>query len=330
MQYTVTINQAKALEWGLNAQQALLFAFVYECPSWANKVKTDGGEFFALSKAKIVEELPLLTDKPDTAYRLLIALRDAGLIDLSSTSNITLIRLTVKAKEWNRKLDGSEKYPTSDKAEGRKKIRGGSEKNPIKVGKKSEQGRKNIRRGSEKSPTNQVTSNQGTNQVTSNQDLPEGSDKPNQPGTLVLVVDQTSGPRVEIPADMPGPKDQTCKTFKAWANYAMAYRKRYQCWPVWNAAAGGILGKLVDRLGVDVAHSVAAYYLTINDSRIVNDCHSLTNLIAKAEAYHTQWATGRQMNSRTARQIEDTQANMNAAQEAARLILDGEKRNAFL
>ncbi|KRP78079.1 hypothetical protein [Pseudomonas lactis] len=330
MQYTVTINQAKALEWGLNAQQALLFAFVYECPSWANKVKTDGGEFFALSKAKIVEELPLLTDKPDTAYRLLIALRDAGLIDLSSTSNITLIRLTVKAKEWNRKLDGSEKYPTSDKAEGRKNLRGRSEKNPSKVGEKSEQGRKKIRRGSEKSPTNQVTSNQGTNQVTSNQDLPEGSDKPNQAGTLVLVVDQASGPRVEIPADMPGPKDQTCKTFKAWANYAMAYRKRYQCWPVWNAAAGGMLGKLVDLLGADVAHSVAAYYLTINDARLINDYHSLKTLIAKAGAYHTQWMTGRQMNSRTARQIEDTQANMNAAQEAARAILDGEKRNAFL
>lgn len=330
MQYTVTINQAKALEWGLNAQQALLFAFVYECPSWANKVKTDGGEFFALSKAKIVEELPLLTDKPDTAYRLLIALRDAGLIDLSSTSNITLIRLTVKAKEWNRKLDGSEKYPTLDKAEGRKKIRGRSEKNPIRVGEKSDQGRKKIRRGSEKSPTNQVTSNQGTNQVTSNQDLPEGSDKPNQPGTLVLVVDQTSGPRVEIPADMPGPKDQTCKTFKAWANYAMAYRKRYQCWPVWNAAAGGMLGKLVDLLGADVAHSVAAYYLTINDARLINDYHSLKTLIAKAGAYHTQWMTGRQMNSRTARQIEDTQANLNAAQEATRNILEGGKRNAFL
>ena len=28
MQYTVTINQVKALEWGLNSQQALLFAFV--------------------------------------------------------------------------------------------------------------------------------------------------------------------------------------------------------------------------------------------------------------------------------------------------------------
>ena len=322
MQFTVTINQAKALEWGLNSQQALLFAFVYGCPSWAKAIKTDGGIFFALSKAKIVEELPLLTDKPDTAYRMLKALEEAGLIELSSTANITLFRLTEKAAEWNKKLDGSEKYPTPPKSKGRKNIRSTSDKSPGKVGKKSEQ-------GSDKSPTNQDTNNQDTNQGTSHS-LPEGSDKPTQPAVLVLVVDQPEAPRVEIPADMPGPKDQTCKTFKAWANYAMAYRKRYQCWPVWNAAAGGILGKLVDRLGIEVAHSVAAYYLTINDARIVNDCHSLNNLIAKAEAYHTQWATGRQMNSRTARQIEDTQANMNAAQEAARLILDGEKRNAFL
>lgn len=322
MQFTVTINQAKALEWGLNSQQALLFAFVYGCPSWAKAIKTDGGIFFALSKAKIVEELPLLTDKPDTAYRMLKALEEAGLIELSSTANITLFRLTERAAEWNKKMDGSEKYPTPPKSKGRKNIRSTSDKSPSKVGKKSEQ-------GSDKSPTNQDTNNQDTNQGTSHS-LPEGSDKPTQPGVLVLVVDQPEAPRVEIPADMPGPKDQTCKTFKAWANYAMAYRKRYQCWPVWNAAAGGILGKLVDRLGIEVAHSVAAYYLTINDARIVNDCHSLNNLIAKAEAYHTQWATGRQMNSRTARQIEDTQANMNAAQEAARLILDGEKRNAFL
>ena len=71
MQYTVTINQVKAREWGLNSQQALLFAFVYESPSWANPIKTDTGIYFALSKSKIVEELPLLTDKPDTAYRLL-------------------------------------------------------------------------------------------------------------------------------------------------------------------------------------------------------------------------------------------------------------------
>ncbi|MGY2285189.1 phage replication protein [Pseudomonas gingeri] len=325
MQYTVTINQVKALEWGLNSQQALLFAFVYECPSWANPIKTDTGIYFALSKAKIVEELPLLTDKPDTAYRLLKALRDAGLIELSSTANITLIRLTEKAKEWNRKLDGSEKYPTSDAIEGRKKIRSTSDKSPSKVGKKSEQ-------GSEKSPTNQGTNNQGTNQVTSNQDLQDGPDKPTQSRSLVLVVDRPEAPRVEIPADMPGPKDQSCKTFKAWANYAMAYRKRYGTWPVWNAKAGGQLGQLVDRLGVDVAHHVAAHYLKNSDVGVVRKCHSLNELLANAESYHTQWVTNRQMNSTTAQQIERKQANLTAGMDAAQRIMQraGGQPNEFL
>lgn len=313
MQFTVTINQAKALDWGLNAQQALLFAFVYECPSWAKLVKTDKGDFYALSKAKIVEELPLLTDKPDTAYRLLKAIAGAGLINLSSTNNITLVQLTAKGKEWNKKLDGSEKYPTKKERVGkksdaapRKKIRAGSEKSPSKVGKKSEP-------RSEKSPTNQDTSNQDTNQGTSHS-LQEAPTAPSQPAALTLI---SSGvPRCEIPADMPGPKDPSCKTFKAWANYAMAYRSRHGAWPVWNAKAGGQIGQLVDRLGVDVAHHVAAYFVRINDSKLVSRMHSLGDLLQNAEAYHTQWVTNRQMTGTTARQIEQTQANVSAAEQA--------------
>lgn len=320
MQFTVTINQVKALEWGLNAQQALLFAFVYGCPSWTKAVKTDDGIYFALSKAKIVEELPLLTDRPDTAYRLLKALDAAGLIELSSNANITLFRLTAKAAEWNQKVDGSEKYPTPPESKGRKKIRSTSEKSPSKVGKKSEQ-------GSEKSPTNQDTNNQDTNQGTS-QDLQVAPAAPSQPASLVLISGDK--PRCEIPADMPGPKDQSCKTFKAWANYAMAYRKRYDAWPVWNAKVAGQVGQLVDRLGAGVAHHVAAYFLSINDSRLINGCHGIGDLLAKAEAYHTQWATNRQMNATTARQMESTQANVNAAQQAADNIRSGGARNAFL
>jgi hypothetical protein len=139
-----------------------------------------------------------------------------------------------------------------------------------------------------------------------------------------------SGPRCAIPDDMPGPKDAECKTYKAWANYAFAYRKRYTTWPVWNAKAGGQLSQLIDRIGAEAAPQVAAYYLTINDARLINDCHSLSLLLAKAEGIHTQWVTGRQMNSRTARQLEDTQANINAAQEAASLIKQGGNKNAFL
>ncbi|CAG8866796.1 DNA-binding domain-containing protein [Pseudomonas fluorescens] len=200
MQFTITINQVKALEWGLNSQQAQLFSFVYECPSWAKAIKTDNGIFFVLTKAKIIEELPLLTDKPDTAYRLLKGLEKAGLVELSSTANVSLFRLTEKAKEWNRKLDGSEKYPTSDVFEGRKKIRSTSEKCPSKVGKISEQGRKKIREGSEKSPTNQGTSNQGTNQVTSNQEK-QGANAPGKSAKFDPLMAKPDHVSVEVWAD---------------------------------------------------------------------------------------------------------------------------------
>jgi DNA-binding PadR family transcriptional regulator len=200
MQFTIAINQVKALEWGLNSQQALLFSFVYECPSWAKPIKTDNGIFFVLTKAKIIEELPLLTDKPDTAYRLLKGLERAGLVELSSTANVSLFRLTEKAKEWNRKLDGSEKYPTSEAFESRKKIRSTSEETPSKVGKKSEQGRKNIRGGSEKSPTNQDTSNQGTNQVTSNQEN-QGANAPGKSSKFNPLTAKPENVSVEVWGD---------------------------------------------------------------------------------------------------------------------------------
>ncbi|HBP6211070.1 TPA: phage replication protein [Pseudomonas aeruginosa] len=329
MQFTVTINQAKALEWGLNSQQALLFAFVYECPSWARLVQTPAGDFYALSKAKILEELPLLTDKPDTAYRLLKQIAAAGVIDLSSTATITLVRLTAKGQEWNRKLDGSEKYPTQvgEKSEvgnssevGEKSDAGSSEKSPTKIGKKSGVGRKKIRSGSEKSPTNQVTSNQVTsNQVTSNQGTNQdiaGEAAP-APGGEFVGAEQEPGPRCQIPADMPGPKDPNCKAYRTWANYAMAYRTRYTAWPVWNASVAGKLSKLIDRVGQADAPKVAAFYVKcIHDARLIAQHHPLGLLLANAEGYHTMWLTNRPTTGTQARQQENTASNLSAAEQA--------------
>lgn len=132
MQFILTINQVKALEWGLNAQQAMMFSFIYQVPSWAKPIIVERRTFYAISKEKIIQELPLLTEKPDTAYRILKALELVEVIELSSTPKITLVRLTEKGRSWNT-----------------------SEINPSKVGKKSE-----LR--SEKNPTNQDTNNQDT------------------------------------------------------------------------------------------------------------------------------------------------------------------------
>ena len=61
-----------------------------------------------------------------------------------------------------------------------------------------------------------------------------------------------------IPSDMPGTRDPKAKTFKAWANYACAYRHRYGAWPVWNEKTGATLSQLVNRVGADRAPGVAA------------------------------------------------------------------------
>ncbi len=132
-------------------------------------------------------------------------------------------------------------------------------------------------------------------------------------------------PRVEIPADMPGPKDPKAKTFKTWANYAITYRRRYGVWPVWNARVAGQLGNLIDRIGHDAAPKVAAYYLSIADQRYITEQHSVGMLLSRCEALHTQWQTGTRVNGTTARQQERTAANFEAAQTVIKKIMTDEQ-----
>lgn len=120
MEYTVVINQQKSVEWGLNQSQAVLFAFVYGVPSWAESITLSGAVYYRLSKHKIVTELPLLTDKPDTAYRILQQLKQKQLIEIKIIDGEQYISLTEKTTQWNK---------TINKSEQRKEIRA-SEINP--------------------------------------------------------------------------------------------------------------------------------------------------------------------------------------------------------
>lgn len=117
---------------------------------------------------------------------------------------------------------------------------------------------------------------------------------------------------------------------KTWQAYADSYFNRYNAEPVRNAKANKMISDIVKRLGADEAPHVAYYYVTINDSFYLRTMHDLGNLLAKCESVRTQWATGRQMTSVTARQIENTQSNMSAAEEAKRMMREGGIQNAFL
>ncbi|MEL7937654.1 helix-turn-helix domain-containing protein [Pseudomonas delhiensis] len=125
-------------------------------------------------------------------------------------------------------------------------------------------------------------------------------------------------------------RQEACRAI--WSAYAAAYLQRYGTAPVRNSKVNGQVRDLLKRLGAEEAPAVAAYFVGINDAYLIRNCHELGSLLARAEAYRTQWATGAQVNGTTARQIEQTQANINAAQAAAQNLRGkGEgKKNAFL
>ncbi len=149
------------------------------------------------------------------------------------------------------------------------------------------------------------------------------------PGDGELVVCSSNDPKLEIPEDMPGPKDRSAKTFRTWANYAFAYRKRYGAWPLWNATVAGMISKFIDRVGIDQAPKVAAFYIGVNDAFILKSGHPVKLLLSGAEQYHTQYITGRTMTQTRARQMDQSQANAAVADDAMALYRQmQERRNA--
>ncbi|PTZ99561.1 helix-turn-helix domain-containing protein [Pseudomonas aeruginosa] len=151
------------------------------------------------------------------------------------------------------------------------------------------------------------------------------------PRTVIEPTREPSGNL--LPADSGQPdaerdRQQACRAI--WSAYAAAYQHRYGTHPVRNSKVNGQVRDLLKRLGAEEAPAVAAYFVGINDAYLIRNCHDLGSLLAKAESYRTQWATDRQMNGTTARQLERTQANLNAAKEAAESIREECRANAFL
>jgi len=145
MRFSSFIDNVTSKEWQLTIQQAYLFDWIYSLPSWAEKVMVGNEVYFYASRNKAIEELPILTDKPDTMYRYYKQLEELGLIVLKKIDGKDFIGLTDKSKKWNSVGKKSE-Y---------------SEKNPSNVGKKSET-------DSEKNPTYNTTN---TDKLTNDHEL---------------------------------------------------------------------------------------------------------------------------------------------------------------
>ena len=65
---------------------------------------------------------------------------------------------------------------------------------------------------------------------------------------------------------------------------------------------------------------MAAFYVSINDQFLIKQSHAIGALLQNCEGFRTQWATGNQMTSERARQIDRTQTNKGVAEEAIRMM----------
>lgn len=138
MKYTITINQNRSVEWKLTASESIVFSWIYELPSWADKMEYNGTTYYFGSRNVACKELPIITDKIDTMYRLYKSLEKKGLISMVLLQKKDYIAITEKGKQWYY----DNELPSH--------------------GKKSEEARNEIRESSEINPTNKYTNDKDT------------------------------------------------------------------------------------------------------------------------------------------------------------------------
>ena len=119
-----------------------------------------------------------------------------------------------------------------------------------------------------------------------------------------------------------------CKA--TWATYSSEYATQYGAAPIRNAKVNANVKAFVQRIGHDEAPGVAAFFVSrVNDAFVVRKMHDFSLLLASAESYRTQWATGQAMTNTRAQQADKTQSNFDAAQGAKALLrARREQRNA--
>ncbi len=110
-----------------------------------------------------------------------------------------------------------------------------------------------------------------------------------------------------------------CK--QTWAAYSNAYERRYGSKPVRNQAVNSKIKQFVQRLGFDESPLVAAFYVDrVSDSFVVRKVHDVGLLLSGAEGYRTQWHAGAAMTGTRAQQIDQSQSNFDAADEAMAIL----------
>lgn len=99
------------------------------------------------------------------------------------------------------------------------------------------------------------------------------------------------------------------ETAETWAAYSEAYFLRYHAQPARNKTVNSQMAQFVQRIGIEEAPHVAAFYVTHNKSWYVQGLHAVGYMLKDAEALRTQWATNSRVMQTQARQADKTASN---------------------
>ena len=117
---------------------------------------------------------------------------------------------------------------------------------------------------------------------------------------------------VLVPDDKETALQAACRA--TWSAYSDAYERRYGAKPVRNAQVNAGIKQFVQRLGYEESPMVAAWFVDfVNEAFVLRNGHAVWVLVKSAEAYRTQWVTGRGITSTRAKQAD----RMAAAQDTA-------------
>lgn len=101
MQFSLYVNQLRAIEWGMNANQCFLLDYLLRAGSWAERDKFDGLDYFWISRHRVLEELPIIGGTADAIYRIFRQLDAMGLIQYRKIKGKDWIWITEKGRLWN-------------------------------------------------------------------------------------------------------------------------------------------------------------------------------------------------------------------------------------
>ncbi len=100
MKFNWNINYIKCLEFWLNLSQWAVMDMMMNLSTWAEWKEINWEIYYYLSASKLVEELPLISDKKNTFLVILKVLKEKWLIDSILDSNKSRYKVTQKWKSF--------------------------------------------------------------------------------------------------------------------------------------------------------------------------------------------------------------------------------------